>query len=601
VLSVAPADVAEEVSPLLVTTEGIVWFGSSEGLVRWDPAEGGADPEPLVHVAAVRTRGRTKVAPGATLDHDDNDVTLEFEGVFLRDPGALRYRMRLVGLEDGWSVPTPVRQARFVNLPPGPYRFQVEAAVGGSWSPPAEVSFTVKPAPWHTRPVQAALAGGALALLAGGYAGTVFALRRRAQVRLRMLEREQQGRIAGLRDLLVSVQRVNSRLDPTPLLEALAEEGARLVEAHPVRVGFSEDGRLLRTRAFQEAEAVWAPEPAVPDTLAGEVAQSGAFRIQERRIAAPIRNRQGRLAAVVEVKRHRDRPAFQDADREILQSFAAQAAVALENAALYGELAEKNEALERAMGELDAHYRQEREASRALGRLNKMKSDFIVLASHELRTPLTVLKGYTDAWMAGLAGEVPRPESIQACNRMVDRMVEAFHNIIETLRLEGNPVLARERIDLAALVREAAADLGAFASARGQTLDLDAAALLPVQGDPGKLRLVLINLLQNASKFTPDGGRIRVAATAGEAEVRVVVEDTGVGIDPAEAQAVFERFYTGRDTSRHSSGTFEFLAMGPGLGLAVAKGYVEAHGGRIWVESEGKGRGSRFIVALPRA
>jgi signal transduction histidine kinase len=115
------------------------------------------------------------------------------------------------------------------------------------------------------------------------------------------------------------------------------------------------------------------------------------------------------------------------------------------------------------------------------------------------------------------------------------------------------------------------------------------------------MHIALMNLVENAIKFTPDGGRIRLRVGEEDASVHIAVEDSGIGIEKEELERIFDKFYTSRDPLHHTSGTYQFRARGSGLGLSIAKGYVEAHGGRIWAESEGAGKGSAFHVVLPRA
>jgi signal transduction histidine kinase len=184
---------------------------------------------------------------------------------------------------------------------------------------------------------------------------------------------------------------------------------------------------------------------------------------------------------------------------------------------------------------------------------------------------------------------------------MVQRLTSVSANILEALRLEGTPALCREIVDLALLSRRLVDDFATFARERQQSLAFEAAGDCRVLADPQKVELVLVNLLQNAIKFTPDGGHVRVCVAASADGVQLVVEDDGIGIEAAEQERVFEAFYTASDVWQHSSGTgsFSHLARGPGLGLAIARGYVEALGGRIRVESAGPGRGSRFVVVWP--
>jgi signal transduction histidine kinase len=227
----------------------------------------------------------------------------------------------------------------------------------------------------------------------------------------------------------------------------------------------------------------------------------------------------------------------------------------------------------------------------------------MILASHELRTPLTVLKGYNDAWLDGMLG-TPDPvqrEALLASARMLDRMTVGFNEIVESLRLgEGHTALHVEALDLASVLARVVADFQPFARRRGQSLRVESPASCELRGDASKLEVVLSNLVQNALKFTPDGGEIAVRLREEPDSAHLVVEDSGVGVDPEEVERIFQRFYSAPDTYRHTSGGFGFLAHGLGLGLAIARGFVEAHGGRIWCESVGRDRGSAFLVSLPR-
>jgi signal transduction histidine kinase len=154
--------------------------------------------------------------------------------------------------------------------------------------------------------------------------------------------------------------------------------------------------------------------------------------------------------------------------------------------------------------------------------------------------------------------------------------------------------------DLAILVRQAAQELKPFIDQRKQELELDLAGDLgTIDLEADKIRDSLENLLLNAIKFTPDGGKIRLSARRtenGSAEIRVC--DSGVGIDPAHRPHLFKTFFTGFDVSRHSSGRFEFNRRGMGLGLSLVKSFVEMHGGKVEVASE-PGKGSTFTMILP--
>jgi len=162
--------------------------------------------------------------------------------------------------------------------------------------------------------------------------------------------------------------------------------------------------------------------------------------------------------------------------------------------------------------------------------------------------------------------------------------------------------MVREQVRVTRLLREATLDVAPFVALRRQVLVRDYARDLGmIAGDTSKLRDCLNQLLLNAIKFTPDGGRITLAARhIDDGAVEIQVRDSGIGIDEATCHRVFDPFFTTFDVSRHSSGTFEFDRRGLGLGLAVVKVFVEMHGGRVSVESE-VGVGSTFTMVLPQA
>ena len=147
-------------------------------------------------------------------------------------------------------------------------------------------------------------------------------------------------------------------------------------------------------------------------------------------------------------------------------------------------------------------------------------------------------------------------------------------------------------------------DLLAFGVSRDLEFAFQGLSNLPIiQGDAKRLHQALWNIIDNAMKYTPDGGQIRIAGRRTEETVHITVQDTGVGIPRAEQKRIFDRFYVLEDTSLHSSSKTDFKGGGLGLGLTVAKGIIEAHGGEVWVESEGYDEerlpGSTFHILFP--
>jgi signal transduction histidine kinase len=234
-----------------------------------------------------------------------------------------------------------------------------------------------------------------------------------------------------------------------------------------------------------------------------------------------------------------------------------------------------------------------------------MKTNFLVITAHEVRTPLTLLKGYVEVLLEGFLGAVSEAQrdSLGVCRRSLNRLIATFNQILDMVRLEEKLLrLTLSPTDLPAVAREVISELAPFIERRRQRVTVDAAGpVAPLAADGEKLRVVLVNLIGNAIKFTPDGGHIRVSLAGEATGLSLVVEDSGIGLDSTEIPRIFDKFYTGPEPMHHTSGTYQFKAGGAGLGLAIAKGYVEAHGGRIWAESDGPGKGSRFHVTIPCA
>jgi signal transduction histidine kinase/CheY-like chemotaxis protein len=271
---------------------------------------------------------------------------------------------------------------------------------------------------------------------------------------------------------------------------------------------------------------------------------------------------------------------FHDDDRLLLKIMAAQAAAMSERAAV---LAEQSALAERLAATVEAL----RAASQA-------KSDFLASMSHELRTPLTAIIGFSDLMRSEASnGEtsVTAPmEWVEHINRSGEHLLGLINDVLDLAKIEAGRIdLQREELDLRLAVTEALAGVRPLAERRGQTLRAEAQEAW-VSADRGRLRQVLYNLLSNAIKFTPDGGSVSVEAAQSDGWVQLAVVDNGVGIAPEDQHRVFEEFSQVGDAEARQAGT--------GLGLALTRRLVEAHGGRIDLEST-PGEGSRFTVTLP--
>jgi len=220
---------------------------------------------------------------------------------------------------------------------------------------------------------------------------------------------------------------------------------------------------------------------------------------------------------------------------------------------------------------------------------------FVADASHELRTPITALKSFNDL-LQGAAADDPdaRAEFLAESQVQIERLEWITRNLLDLSRLDaGLAALDLAEHDARDLIR---ATVHTFRAAAGEK-GVDLALQLPTWAlilccDRARIELALSNLVENAIKFTPAGGRVEVGADADPDAVRLWVRDTGIGIDPEDLPHVFERFYRGRSAGRHAP------TEGSGLGLAIVQSVVQAHGGRVSVEST-PGVGSTFVMELP--
>jgi signal transduction histidine kinase len=409
--------------------------------------------------------------------------------------------------------------------------------------------------------------------------------------RLANYERE----IRRLNQLVEVSLAINSTLDLGPLLNAIMDYAAGIAEAESASVMLL-DGTTgqLRFMASTTASRGAGALLEIPVPLEGSVA--GAVLLEDREIvlddvsADPRHFRQADLQSGFETRsligvpmRYRDEVIgvleavnkragpWTAEDRHNLLILASQAAVAISNARMI-------EQLQRAYNELD--------------KLDKLKNDFISIASHELRTPLSVIVGYATFLKEDAAGEVSlHAEAVLNSALRMRTLIEDMTNL--SYLKQGVTSLNSKLVPLADLFRLARGDVESLAEAKGHVLSVRMPdRSLGVTVDQKRMVMALTNLLNNAIRFTPGGGRITLDYRLKSGAVWIVVEDTGIGIPPEQLDRVFEEFHQVEDHMTRQHG-------GMGLGLAIARELVEAHGGHIWAESEGADRGSRFIISLP--
>jgi signal transduction histidine kinase/HD-GYP domain-containing protein (c-di-GMP phosphodiesterase class II) len=302
---------------------------------------------------------------------------------------------------------------------------------------------------------------------------------------------------------------------------------------------------------------------------------------QEDVLLVPLHTKDGAIIGYLSVDDPADRRIPSRDVIETVEILATHAVVALQNAALYGRLNES--------------VRQLEEATERAEELNDLKSSFVSVVSHELRTPLTGIRAYVEALLenVGSANMEMQREFLKVIDEQSLKLKRLIDSILELSQLEsGRFRMHREPVDVVELATEVIDALRPMADPRRITLRSEPSRPeLVVEADRGLLRRVMMNLGGNAIKFTNEGGRVTFRSSSEGRTVRLVVEDTGIGIPREEISKIFDKFY-------QIDGSLSREYPGVGLGLSVAKSIVEWHGGEIEAESE-PGRGASFAVTLP--
>src|SRR5499433_810017 len=349
----------------------------------------------------------------------------------------------------------------------------------------------------------------------------------------------------------------------------MEEELVEAIREAPIRHGEGATGRATTTRTPVQ----------VIDLL--EERELGATRLRPiaarhgyRSLLAVPLLREERILGAMAVWR-KEAGSFSPEVVNLLQTFATQSALAIQNARLFREIEDKSRQIEAA---------------------NRHKSEFLANMSHELRTPLNAIIGFSEVLQEKLFGELNEKqaeytEDILSSGR---HLLSLINEILDLSKVEaGRMELELATFDLPLAIENARTFVRERATKHGITLYVDVDNRLgDFQGDERKIKQILLNLLSNAVKFTPEGGRISINARQLNESVQISVSDTGVGIAPEDQARIFEEFrQVGSDSTHKSEGT--------GLGLTLAKKFVELHGGTIWVESE-VGKGSTFTFTLPQ-
>jgi signal transduction histidine kinase len=319
-------------------------------------------------------------------------------------------------------------------------------------------------------------------------------------------------------------------------------------------------------------EPVQVPDITVPGAYAGRLREN-LIESGIRAILAVPMVREGQLIGCLGVTRNRPGE-FPAETIELLRTFATQSALAIQNARLFHEIEDKSRQLEAA---------------------SRHKSEFLANMSHELRTPLNAVIGFSEVLLQRMFGELnaKHDDYLKDIYASGQHLLSLINDILDLSKIEaGRMELAPAPFHLPSALENAVTLVKERAARHGIALQVDVdPRLREVVGDERKVKQVLLNLLSNAVKFTPEGGRISLKAGRRDGMVEIAVTDTGIGIAPEDQAVIFEEFrQVGSDETRKQEGT--------GLGLTLAKKFVELHGGRIWVQSH-VGQGSTFTFTLP--
>jgi signal transduction histidine kinase len=348
----------------------------------------------------------------------------------------------------------------------------------------------------------------------------------------------------------------------------MEEEAVELLRKARIKLGEGAMGRAHFTRAPVQ----------IPDTFdEGERSSSRVRPLLNRLgyrslLTVPILREQQIMGGLTVWRRQVGE--FQPEVVNLLQAFATQSALAIHNARLFREIGDKNREIEAA---------------------NRHKSEFLANVSHELRTPLNAIIGFSEVLLEKYFGELNDKQ-----NEYVDdilssgrHLLSLINDILDLSKVEaGRMELEVTTFHLPDAIDNAMLLVRERASKHGIKLDQAIDARLgDYTGDERKIKQILVNLLTNAVKFTPEGGQVKVEARLGDSAAILSVVDSGIGIAKEDQEAIFEEF-------RQASGNYAQKREGTGLGLTLTRRFVEMHGGKIWVESE-VGKGSTFTFTLP--
>lgn len=317
-------------------------------------------------------------------------------------------------------------------------------------------------------------------------------------------------------------------------------------------------------------------------------------------VLAPLNNK-GKTEGILVLGNKETNDSYNTEDIRLLKNISAQLAVALENARLYERLKQFNRQLERRVklrtNQLNIANKKLTETNKKLLVLDKAKTEFLSIASHQLRTPLSSTKGFLSLLLDGTYGKIPS-KSRQALEKICisnERLITLVEDLLNISRIEaGRLTFDFRKESLEKVTQEVLDTMTLVAKNAGLTLEkkFPAKSSPLIYFDRAKMREVISNFIDNAIKYTKEG-QVTVIIEESKTKIRLIVQDTGMGIGKDDLEGIFEKFQRGDRGGRVNRN-------GVGLGLYVCRKIIDAHKGRVWAESDGIGKGSRFIIELDK-
>jgi signal transduction histidine kinase len=390
-------------------------------------------------------------------------------------------------------------------------------------------------------------------------------------------------------ELRIDAQPAPDPTDMSSMLSLIVLSAVQILRGSAGAIALrDEPGSKLSIQASYglDPEVVGALHPRLDEVILGKLGQVGdqvalvwqppaASWAQRERIAQilalPLSERSGKLIGAIYVFRDLSAARFGPADRDVLDIFARQATTTIQQARIASAMLAERQ------------------------RLETLQSSFVSIVSHELQTPVSIIKGYAGT-LARPGGPWSRDTVIRVAHTIeeeCDRLYRLISDLLDISRIQaGRVAMSIGPVDLADLAETLAERSRPRSTVHRFKTEFPSEFPI-IRGDREKLRQALGNLVDNAIKYSPDGGTITLGGRVERDSIVVFVRDEGIGIAHDEHARVFDRFHR-VDTSLSRS------TQGVGLGLYICRVIVEAHGGQIWVESEGSGQGSTFYIRLPR-